>query len=71
MTLTLTFAHLIGAAAIIVPLASTALYWAVKTAIRAEIISLELRVSQGYMTIPACRQIRAECERHRHADGRQ
>lgn len=70
MTVTLTFAHLLGAAAIVVPLAASALYWAIRTAIRSEVTNLELRVSRDYMSVAACRQIREECERHRTREGR-
>ena len=65
MNVTLTLSDMLTAGAIVVPLGSAALYWAVRMAIRDAVRSLELNVATNYVTTHACAAIRAECERHR------
>lgn len=70
MTVTVNLWQLLGAAAGgvmgLLALMLPAVYWAVKTAIRAEVQELELRITKDYMTKASCTAIRADCERHRH-----
>ena len=66
MSFTVTLQDLLVCAGIAVPIACGALYWALRMAIDAAVTQLELRITQGYMQKTTCRDIREECERHRH-----
>ena len=68
--ITLTLTDLIAGAAIILPLGCAAVYWAIRIAVRYEVTALELRIAQQYVPVLTCRQIREECERHRHEAAR-
>ena len=65
MAVTLTLTDMLVAAGVVVPLGCTGIYLAVRAAIRSEVMALELRITQAYMTQDTCRQVREECERHR------
>jgi hypothetical protein len=66
MSFTLTLTDLLIAAGIVVPIGVAGLYWCVRMAIQAEVGRLERRVLEDYRTKATCREIREECERHRH-----
>lgn len=66
MQVTLTLGDMIAAAAIVVPLGAGALYWAVRSAIRDAVKSLQIEVLNNFVTKDECRAFREECSRHRH-----
>lgn len=70
VTITLDLGQLIlsvgGGVLALLGLLLPAIYWAVKQAIRGEVKDLELRVAERYMLKESCRQVRDECDRHRH-----
>lgn len=74
MQITLTLTDMLVAAGIIVPLACTGLYLtirgAIKSAVSSAVKDLKLEVTERFVTQDTCRQIRAECERHRDAEAR-
>jgi hypothetical protein len=66
VTFTISLQDLLVGAGVVLPIACGAMYWALRMAITAAVVQLELKITQGYMQKETCRVIREECERHRH-----
>ena len=61
--MTVTLGNLIAVLAVFVPVMSGAIYFAVRMAIRKEVLSLELRVSDKYVQKETCKAIRTDCHK--------